>query len=453
MLLPILAQWTSLPQVPCSSGRLALLLLVTVLLQAVIVDHVYARSLHDAPFVVGKAQLDYSAANEYVQAHYGCGEKEDSSHTTLQQQQEDISSNYFDVPHSSSSKQWETVYNARMGVWQRRKAAASTDDSNDNQSIHLVPASLDQCGFTLLEDKDSTVESAAEHKDDSTTSIVVPEEASIDWTDLDSIRQRYLPYLVKRLQEQYGGQIQHILFWNPMRRRHDLDQTRDASATQTPTASYASSPHIDTDVNAYENAQALIDLLLRNQFPQSSGGRDQEAISREALVDCLVQGQRFCIVNAWRNIGTAPVQQAPLGLFVPDYGAPPFPAFPQARPFLSSSRWYTFPHMTPSETLLFCQYDRDVRVPSDVWHSALPSIVQRLTSRSEEDANVDPSSSFSLSASTRVPPRESFDVRCLLILADKVPARYDRFGPHRPASQLSLRESASFCAQQADQRR
>lgn len=61
--------------------------------------------------------------------------------------------------------------------------------------------------------------------------------------------------------------------------------------------------------------------------------------------------------------------------------------------------------MTSDECLLFLQYDRSVRAPSDVWHCALPSV----------------------SEGEGAPPRRSMELRALVVFEERVPHNDDRF--------------------------
>ena len=104
--------------------------------------------------------------------------------------------------------------------------------------------------------------------------------------------------------------------------------------------------------------------------------------------------------------------------------------FPKAKPDPVSSRWYTYPEMTPHELLVFKQYDRDGSYPSDIWHCALKSIA-------------DPSS----------PPRESFDIRAFVLFATTVDPKKDRFSADRVRPILDYEASGEFCDAQAEKRR
>jgi hypothetical protein len=110
-------------------------------------------------------------------------------------------------------------------------------------------------------------------------------------------------------------------------------------------------------------------------------------------------------------------------------------AFPDARPNYETSRCYTFPNMTCDELLLFYQYDRDCRNPSDIWHVALTSVHE------------------AAAAHAHARRRKSIEVRCFLVFQYTVPKHLDRFRDDRRRSKLSYQQSGKFCSDQAARRR
>ena len=244
-----------------------------------------------------------------------------------------------------------------------------------------------------------------------------------------------------------------VYFWCPTVRRLDSQPTprgdadRDNNTTTAPPlANYAATVHIDTDVNAYASMADLIQVVAKNRFPGTS-------VPVAPIVQALEHdGRRFAIINAWRNIGSTPVQRAPLALRPTRY-IQPNAAFPHGTPDWTRSHWYTIPEMKPhgSELLLFAQYDRDAAVPSDLWHCALSSVNDTGSSRT--------GGSFSFSDQDNdgalpqpPPPRESFDVRCLVVFHEKVPEDRDRWSRRSP-SKMNFQESQTFCSEQAERRR
>jgi hypothetical protein len=327
----------------------------------------------------GKAEINYSAANEYIQAHYG--------------EEAPRKPNYF--VHQSRI---ESIYDARQGV-------RITENMNGKS-----PANLKQCGFTLL----------------SSSSYQKNETVITDWNNLDQIQDLYLPQLQQLLTETYetrGRTIRHVIFWNPMLRGKDYEQLRPPSETKiTPTAGFASTPHIDMDINAYETLEDFLGLLENNEISSSSSDGDRRR--QEIIHDIRDNHCGFAVVNAWRNVGSSPVTNDPLGIFAVQYDDS-LVAFPEAAPNMDRSKWYVFSDMMPNEILLFCQYDRDVTWPSDLWHCSL-------TRHNERD----------------YPSRESFDLRCFIVFNNAVPLDQDRYKVDRMSSLLTLEESGCFCEDQ-----
>ena len=340
------------------------------------------------------AEIDYSAVNEYSKAHYGfqCFENE---------------------------RLIEPVYNARDGVLPV------------NRPNKLEDPCMANCGFMLQGDENSSI-------------------ASVNWADLDSIRKRYLPQLRDMIRHAYPTEsISHILFWNPVVRSKGATQTRVGDGKTTPTASYAGLPHLDLDVNAFTSAEEMIDLLMKNRIDDLTLKPSAQC---QELIDCVERGQRFSIVNAWKNIGTTPVFNEPLALLATRYDdmLKPFPySNPKMRTFNEKSLnqdgpqpdlmknlhdislWYTFPSILSSEILFFSQYDRKSSEPSDLWHCSITPIGQ-----SSEWSN----------------PRRSFDLRCFVVFSEVVEVKLDRFHADRPKSFLSLKASSNFCSDQSKKR-
>ena len=114
------------------------------------------------------ATVDYSAANEYIAAHYAHVHSKD----------------YFATPGQAT----ERIYDARLGVW-------------DDEAGAAVPASLARCGFELQP---------------SPTSMTC-------WSDADAVRAVYLPQLRAQLTAAVEGSAAHgkvaeIIFWHPVLR-------------------------------------------------------------------------------------------------------------------------------------------------------------------------------------------------------------------------------------------
>ena len=189
--------------------------------------------------------------------------------------------------------------------------------------------------------------------------------------------------------------------------------------------------HVDTDVNGYAgDAEALSRLVLSNQILAGSGGKQRgTSASIDSLAAKLAAGHRFLILNAWRSADASgrPVGRAPLALLSSRY-VEAAGRFPQHRPDARSSRWYAFPSMADKEVLLFTQYDRKLSRHSELWHCALPDVVE------SEDA----------------PPRRSLEVRVLVVLDQVLAPHEDRWkalDAIRPM--LTFEESCEFCEEQA----
>ena len=355
------------------------------------------------------ARIDFTAANEFIAAHYGRPNDK-----------------YFPV-HQQDHEQ--PINNAREGFW-------------DPESGNLMEPSLSQCGFQLVT---TTAGAVPPHTND--TKNVLLTHQKVDWTNSTSIRQIYLPALEKAVRFAYEGsrndgvdnssEVEQVFFWCPtLRRENAVPTARDASSENTPQSGYVTTAHIDTCVDAYKSLADLVHVVNQNRFPETN------SLPVSALVHALQQHgqqqQRFAIVNAWRNIGTAPVQHAPLA-FLPmryynNHHRRDPTAFPYGVPDFSTSRWYTYPQLQPDEVLLFAQYDRDAAFPSDLWHCALTN------------TNV-----VGREATPNVPARESFDVRCLVVFKDKVEAERDRWSVPK-SCQMNFEQSRAFCQEQAENR-
>jgi hypothetical protein len=345
------------------------------------------------------AQIDYSAGNEYIAAHYG-GSSSDGG--------ED--SSYF-----AENVKMERIYDARK-------------TTNTTFATH---------GFALLRCGDSQ----EFHNN--------MQLESVDWRNLSSIQTLYLSYVEHAIRNVVfrDTPVAHVMFWCPTLRTGaatDSSDIRTGSTSITPQGGYASTAHIDTDVNAYASVRDLVRMIVKNQLPEqqdacSDANNNDHGLMEDRMVTAIeTHRRRFAIVNAWKNIGPTPVTDAPLAFMPARYhdNKTQTTAFPYGTLDESSCRWYTFPSMTSDELLLFAQYDRDASQASDVWHCAL-SLLPTSSSPS--------SSSFS---------RQSFDIRCFVLFADPVvvPPQRDRLHHRRP-SRLDRSGSAAFCADQSRRRR
>lgn len=155
--------------------------------------------------VVQTATVDYSAANEYVRAHYG------------------RPSPYFE--HAVRGSSVEQFHDGR--VLQSRY-----DDDR---------AMLRDHGLAIL----------------SSPLIRDPE-----WTDLEDVQNAYLPALEGLLRDTFPS-LKSYCFWNPMIRGESCGMSR-GNGGDTPTANVASLAHIDTDIGAYDRLRDFLDVVENN---------------------------------------------------------------------------------------------------------------------------------------------------------------------------------------------
>ena len=305
--------------------------------------------------------IDYSAANQFCETYYG-------------------RKGYF--PNTMAK---EEIFDGRKGVY-------------DDKDGSLRPASLSSCGFAL-------------HHSPTTVT---------DWSRLDQINDRYLPELAEVIHEAFsdedGPTVSHVVFWNPMLRGEGFkpDNDEDGDRTETSRSGIASMAHLDTDFLVFEgDTEEVVRLIERNRVEslldeQPAPGAPLVGRGRE-LADMVKGSRRFAVVNAWRNISpSGPICRAPLAVLATRYEEGATSVVPEASPCAMRSHWYVFPKMQEDEVLLFTQYDRSVKGPSDIWHCALPHMAE----------GDDPAA---------LPPRRSFEVRCFVVFAEDVPAREDRF--------------------------
>ena len=286
-------------------------------------------------------------------------------------------SDYFGSPQHRP----EDIYNARNGVL--------------DSARQLRPATLNECGFELFD---------------------APTKVS-DFSSLRQVRDVYLPELRSILCNVFNCQEEDVVFWHPILRGQDLTMATRTDA-RTHTGPVAGMVHLDTDVGAYE-LDGTINLVDKNRI-------DEPTYQKDVIADKLHRGQRFVLLNIWRNIGDEPIQryQAPLGIYMQCHERD----FYRSSNPMDRSRWYTFARMRPDELLVFKQYDRRIDQPSDLFHCAL--------NMSDGDSRAEPQK-----------PRRSFDLKALVILKEKVPPDLDRV-PAAVKPRLTWKESEEFCLEQ-----
>mmetsp|Transcript_8444 Transcript_8444/g.11756 ORF Transcript_8444/g.11756 Transcript_8444/m.11756 type:complete len:317 (+) Transcript_8444:106-1056(+) len=257
-------------------------------------------------------------------------------------------------------KSIETIYDARLGV--------------DSQ---LVQATLKKHGFCLA----------------------VSKTAVRRWHSKKQICQVYTHELQSVLQQHLDG-ISHIVFWHPNMRA--TTPSLRQRLLRNWIAGPAASVHVDTDYGGHaHNISALTNWIARNAISECP---------TDEILDALIKGHRFAVVNAWRSIDRhSPIKRAPLAI-------------------LHNKKWFAFPSMTADECLLFTQFDRQLGQPSELWHCALPDIVEG--SR----------------------PRRSFELRAFIVFNEKVKFEEDRF-LHAPIPLLSRYNSECFCVAQEERKK
>ena len=389
--------------------------------------------------VFAQGQVDYSAANDYILAHYN------QSHYFQAKDGE----YWGDDAHSQ--RRMESFVDARK---------VQSNFTNETQM-------LEQTGMALVS---SPIHHFLPPRTD-TTNYDDHTHTLQHWSTVDTIQTSYLPELKRIISLLYPSKdILHCHFWNPMMRGENYtisrqeeskrdERSRNASSvsnvsfqmqTPTPTANVASMLHIDTDVGAYDSIHDLLRIIQKNQVKDIKDTTVHDDSYWNDMAGNIVNNhQRFIILNFWRNIGKLPVERAPLAILSTKYRNTTSSTleqrdekcwFPYVSPDMDKSQLYIFPNMTRDEVVVFYQYDRLASQPSDLWHCAVPSI-QYLHRREEDDR-----------VSTEI-PRTSFDIRAFLVFNESVPGELDRFSKDRSKPILSFEESGCFCDEQAEKRK
>ena len=388
-----------------------------------------------------EALIDFSAVHEYMKAHYN--------------QSEYFAGKVIDCDvEAGPCPAMEQIYDARK-IQQKQYSSQEREMLRDY-------------GFALLH---------SPTKMNTNTNTNPHTHTQSDWLDWKNIQKTHLPELQDILSVLFPNKIMHC-FWNPMVRGESYEISRsqeEEGNTEVPTANIAPMVHIDTDIGAYENIDALLNLVENNKMqvmatPTHGGevgivsdngtctngdcGSVESTFDADIFADAVTRGKkRFAIINFWRNIGDAPVTRAPLAILSTKYsnhdndnGDKTKGAFPDAAPDLTQSKWHVFPNVTRDEVIVFYQYDRLISQPSDLYHCAISSnrdqdnVTGNVIGRDGSDHGDDQSG------------RVSFDIRALVLLDEEVPLELDRFNPMRTRPILSLEESGCFCDEQAEKR-
>jgi hypothetical protein len=129
------------------------------------------------PIAWREAEIDYSAANEYIRSHY---------------ETHQLSGDSYFSRVNKDGKATESIYDARKGFW----------GDDDEAGPRLVEPSLMGCGFMLQD---------------------APTTGKMDFKDLEQVQDSYLPQLrSKVIPEAFPkDKISDIVFWHPMYRGKD----------------------------------------------------------------------------------------------------------------------------------------------------------------------------------------------------------------------------------------
>ena len=390
------------------------------------------------------AIIDYSGANEYIDTHYGKAPSLQSISWV------NSSTPYFFSQEYERGKAREPIYNGRelQIVEKSKMPKAVTNGISYSSKVHRDL--LKKYGMTLVE---------------SPTHV-------IEWKNRKQIENVYIQELEDLLQNLFSAKIEMYCFWNPMLRGEclklssPLQQNHEDNRNHAvQTANVASAVHIDTDVGAYDSLEEFLAIVEANQV-QRQTDCDAKLFDREKYrKEILQNNKRFAVINFWRSTNRiAPVTTSPLAILSTRYEARnsssmisqkgstesslgkqtyQYSAFPYAQPDLKQSKWFAFPNMTSDELLVFYQYDRLATQPSDLWHCAI-SVDDKYASNINEKLDLDSNRTHA--------PRESFDIRALVVFDEIVQHNKDRFRPERVRPVLSFEESGCFCDEQAMKR-
>lgn len=276
----------------------------------------------------GLTEIDYSAANEYIAAHYNIDK-------------------YFD-----SNRAYETIFDGRQVLKELELKNEKDGHYKTEKEI------LDLYGLTLYPSQVSGCDDNVGIEDQ-------------HWQNRQWISDVYLPHLKSIVSELFPNMVMSC-FWNPMVRGSEYEIS-SREGNETPTANVASLVHIDTDVGAY-SLDEFISLIKKNEIQC----KNLPSFNKDQFTEAIKVGKkRFAILNFWRNISSEPVKSYPLGILSTKYTSSekdemPVQTFPEASPDMRYSDWYYFSNATKDEVIIFYQYDRLSTQVSDLWHCALP---------------------------------------------------------------------------------
>jgi len=220
-----------------------------------------------------EVEVNYLAANKYIQAHYG---KQSPLNPYFRRWATDSFSDISSI--SSSSRVLELIYDAQKGIY------------DDNLESYQT-ASLPLCGFLLRNS---------------------PSKCS-DWSNINQIKHVYLRELEAYIYLIFADrQPRHVAFWNPMLRVEDYTIQCNTITSTMSTLNVASMARIDTGVRAFNLLKVVIGTVENNCVTATIGGTNN--YSRKDIVDLISDGHCFAIVNFWWNIDPRPVGSAPLAI-------------------------------------------------------------------------------------------------------------------------------------------
>ena len=224
------------------------------------------------------ATVDYSAANEYIKAHYG-------NHPMLQSSSwTHPSPSYFLRGNSGDDKVTESIYDARELRILEETKSTQTASKNIDDVLFCHRDLLKKYGITLV---------------DSPTKMM-------DWKNKKQIEDIYIQELEKILPSLFSSEIIMHCFWNPMLRgeSHKLSSPRhqndgdgqqqesddDKYSIPIPTSNVASAVHIDTDVGAYESLDDFLAIIETNQVKRRR--QDIMSFDRKEYQNSNIEGTK-----------------------------------------------------------------------------------------------------------------------------------------------------------------
>lgn len=240
-----------------------------------------------------------------------------------------------------------------------------------------------------------------------------------DFMNHTHVVERYYPDCVDLVQELTGARYVHAFDHN----------VRSAggkkSATQIAGGQHVQGPaHVVHGDYTLTSAPTRLDDLARpptsNDTFRMLTGDNTPLLDKDITSGPLERGERFAIINVWRNISEEPVSTHPLALcdaqsFEPKDLVVFEIHYPQRvgenyfAKYDAEHRWYFYPGMKPSEALLIKQWDSDGPLASSEGKTPDNSSPDAPSTFSFHSAFEDPATP------TDAPDRWSIEVRCIVI--------------------------------------